>query len=297
MYLKINNPQYASARAGIIFALVVFFIYGLIGIIGTEFCGSFTAFLSTVWHSFVELWHKEHFNSLLLAFVVLIAPVISVIAFFEYQKMRRKIEESTFIRALDFQPEDVILISANPTPLAYADTSFKLTVHIKRVQQGKNQTVPKITQLTFLLTHKSAPEPAVTVEHAAGLEAIFPLLDYARLCHQFTYDFSLQDDWKDLKDYRTFVEEQIQTHLQFGHHLPYSKKQVRGMWLVLVLMGALVLMQLFPVILWGHRSDWFAFIVPLISVLIFGSILFFCSIRPLYRYYKAKKALARFGKK
>ncbi len=189
------------------------------------------------------------------------------------------------IRALDFQPADVILEGKLPIVLPYDQTSLEMVIHIDRVRQGKNGHVNKVIQLTLEFTYEGV---TYSVEHRCGFEEIFPLLELTSRFGGFSYTFQKHSSRNSLLDYQQFVREQIQNHQRYGIHLPFPPRRIFSICVGLVWISILLCCFIF-LLLPTAKTPENRFIIWLFTGLIV--LLALDGVRNLWRYSRTKNKL------
>ena len=298
MYLPLKNPQKTQTTHAF-FAACVVILFAL------AFCVGAFLFYGSLWgigHALFSLlsmaWQEDKFIFLCILFLLVFFPFLAISGIVNHIKNRAKWKRSDFIYALDFQPSDVILVSGRPTPLAYSQTNCTLTIHIKKVRQGKHHYVPKVYCVSVYL---NPAEPAAVapgqraqkLDHLCALKDIFKLFDFQPLFHQFTYTFDLQNNDTPTKNYRAFVEQQIQNHLKYGVHLNYTGAEMAQMVIFNILIIGMLAAFSLPFLLRSTGGIFLAGII--LGVIMISPFYFRFCVKPILTYFKDRRTLKRFG--
>ena len=220
MYVKIKDPEKAAFIRGVLIFLAVTGAAVVILYPLYAHAGGLAELAADARNLAAELWRKEKFKCVMGLFamgMVLFWLVASVQPFLHKWKHWN---DPKRMRALDFAPEGVYLISDQKILLPYRETELRMLVHVASTYNSKRRKRRAfVWQVKLMFTWEKM---TYTVTHLPTKKLLYALAGMGGEFAKFSFGVSLKNpDTREEKALGEHLNTQLENQVRYGLHRDY----------------------------------------------------------------------------
>jgi len=220
MKIDIKDPQRTKFIRTLIIILICLVVGGGLLYIAYVTLGGAAALWQGIKNLIADLWHKKPFDCIML-FIGLGLVLLGLLSapFMAYDHFKRW-RNAKRVRALNFAPEGVYIISDINVLLPYEQTALNLLIHIDSSYSAKNRVrTPYIAYLKFVFTYENT---TYAIKHVAGKKLLYRLADTHSAWKRFSFNTSMEHfETREEQALAKHLTAQLENQMRYGLHCNY----------------------------------------------------------------------------